>query len=118
MLRCLLFMIICSRCIASSPLKIFAGMGWEWRAFFHGDLRGNFQNHINSTMPNLLNCYPSGEAEERYDVYACIEESVGYKVRGDERSELLEVKTRLERKKRGAEQWQKVAISCVATRLS
>ncbi|EKX44187.1 hypothetical protein GUITHDRAFT_153086 [Guillardia theta CCMP2712] len=61
-------------------------------------------------MPNLLNRYPESEAEERYDVYACIEESVGYKVRGDEQSELLEVKTRLERKKRGAEQWQKELI--------
>eukprot|EP00960_Hanusia_phi_P022439 663879-Hanusia_phi.AAC.2 len=82
-------------------------MGWEWRSFFHGDLRGNFENHIKSTMPNLLNRYPEAEAEERYDVYACVDEGVGFKVRGDEDSDVLEVKTRLQRQNLGAEQWQK-----------
>jgi len=41
-------------------------MGWEWRLFYHGDLRAAFRDHVAARLPTLRR---KGDDELRTDVY-------------------------------------------------
>eukprot|EP00802_Teleaulax_amphioxeia_P029454 Tamp_31553.p1 GENE.Tamp_31553~~Tamp_31553.p1 ORF type:complete len:164 (+),score=22.73 Tamp_31553:44-535(+) len=85
-------------------------MGWEWRLFYHGDLRAAFRDHVAARLPTLRR---KGDDELRTDVYVSCTHTTGAKARGSSAPGAggeIEIKRRSLRKKRGAEHWTKVIV--------
>lgn len=82
--------------------------GWEWRLFYVGDLRAQF---VQFATLSLTSMEAHGPAEDRTDVYVSCSDAVGAKARGGgEADGQIEIKRRTDRKKRGAEKWDKVRV--------
>ncbi len=96
-------------------------MGWEFRIFYAGNIQQRFVNHVGRLFPLLI----AVPIETRYDVYVSCCDHIGAKVRGDVRSNEIELKIRKERTEDGLENWVKVwpklmfvyvaSTSCIAT---